>query len=426
VAAVNAALLLAVALIAELVFGAWVKAPGLWTLSIQRDFAIRGWQQEKYLRDAPMLYSRDYYGFRGNSHALEAINIIAMGGSTTDKVELSDQETWTAQLQQCLVSRGAPAKIANAGINGQSGLGHIRNFDVWLGHLPDLRPKYLLIYVGINETKIEGSPENNRFNDDVTFRDKAGAPNMRHGAGTIERYTAAKVLGDWITINSTFYSLYRIAWGNLQAIAKGWNPRWNAELYYDAPKRGVFWKSEQSTFSEIEVALLKKSLSDQAINSMDKVEIKGRTGAGAITEYFKNTKKSAALKGAPVHLMIAGFSHDNRSRLSNFARRLKKLSEKTKDFGADPIFITQPKGSYRIRGDRIIGSVGAYIKLAAYNRVLMDFCRAEFLDCIDLGSELEFQDGDFWDSEHTTLQGSARIGRYLCGKLLTGKYLRRS
>ena len=78
-AAVNAALLLAVALIAELVFGAWVEAPGLWTLSIQRDFAIRGWQQEKYLRDAPMLYSRDYYGFRGNSHALEAINIIAMG-----------------------------------------------------------------------------------------------------------------------------------------------------------------------------------------------------------------------------------------------------------------------------------------------------------------------------------------------------------
>ena len=196
-------------------------------------------------------------------------------------------------------------------------------------------------------------------------------------------------------------------------------------MYYDAPKRGVFWKSEQSTFSEIEVALLKKSLSDQAMNSMDKVEIKGRTGAGAITEYFKNTKKSAALKGAPVHLMIAGFSHDNRSRLSNFARRLKKLSEKTKDFGADPIFITQPKGSYRIRGDRIIGSVGAYIKLAAYNRVLMDFCRAEFLDCIDLGSELEFQDGETWDSEHTTPQGSARIGRYLCGKLLTGKYLRR-
>jgi hypothetical protein len=260
VALVNAGLLLVAALVIELVFGAWVKAPGLWTLSIQRDFAIRGWKQEKYLRDKPMLYSRDYYGFRGNSHALAAINIVAMGGSTTDEVELSGDETWTARLEQCLVGRGTKAKIANAGINGQSSLGHIWNFYVWLRRLPGLKPKYLLAYVGINEPKIEAGPEKNIFNEDVTFLDRAGAPNMRYGGCTIERYTAAKVLGDWIIINSAFYSLYRIAWGNLQAIAKGANPRWNSELFFDGPKRGVFWRREQSTFLEIEVALLKKSL----------------------------------------------------------------------------------------------------------------------------------------------------------------------
>jgi hypothetical protein len=158
---INIGLLGLVALIIELVFGAWIKAPGLWTLSIQRDVSIHRWEQEKYLRDRPMVYSRDYFGFRGNFHALTDINIVAMGGSTTDEPDVSDKETWTSKLEQCLVRRGVSAKIANAGINGQSTLGHIRNFGVWLRHLPNFQPGYLLAYVGINESKIEGGPENN-------------------------------------------------------------------------------------------------------------------------------------------------------------------------------------------------------------------------------------------------------------------------
>lgn len=120
VAGVNLAVLLAGVIVVELIFGGWVRAPGLWTLSIQRDFSIYSWEVEKYLRERPMKYSRDYYGFRGNSHPVSAINMVALGGSTTDEPDVSDEETWTAQLEACLNKAGIAAKIGNAGINGQS------------------------------------------------------------------------------------------------------------------------------------------------------------------------------------------------------------------------------------------------------------------------------------------------------------------
>ena len=422
---INVGLISLVAILVELVFGAWIKAPGLWTLGIRRDFAIHWWLQEKCLRDRPMVYSRDYYGFRGNSHALRNINIVAMGGSTTEEPNVSDNETWTANLEQCLVRRGVPAKIANAGINGQSTLGHIRNFDVWLHHLPNFRPSYLLAYVGINEPKIEGSPEDNRFQDDVIFRDRKGEPNNRYGAGTTERYTTGKVLLDWVTINSAFYSIYRIAWGNIQAIRLGSNPRWNTEFYYDVPKRGVLWRAEHSTFSELEHTLLKKRLADQAMRSMDRVEQTGKTGAMRINDKIKIYTNSVELRSDVVRQKIHEIINDNNSNLKNYKRRLKMLSNKATAFGATPIFITQPKGSYRIEGEKLRGSLGAYAKISSYNRTLMNFCAEEGFKCVDLGSNLEFKDSDFWDSEHTTPRGSARIGNHICKALIAGNLVER-
>lgn len=208
---VNLGLLTVFAIVIELTFGAWIYAPGLWTLSIQRDFRIHRWTLEKYLRDNPLTYSRDYFGFRGNHHPPEAINIIAIGGSTTDEPDVSDEETWVAGLETCLNQRNVQAKIVNAGINGQSTLGHIRNFDVWFSRIPRLKPKFVLAMIGINEDKILRGPEQNRPSDDVTFRDKEGEPNQRYGYGTMQRFATIDLVRDWIQLNSAFFSLYRIA-----------------------------------------------------------------------------------------------------------------------------------------------------------------------------------------------------------------------
>jgi len=423
VVSVNALLLCVGAIIVELMFGAWIKAPGLWTLSIQRDVSIRSWEHEKYLRDRPMLYSRDYYGFRGNSHSIAEVNIVAMGGSTTDEPNVSDEETWTLRLEQCLADRDVPAKIANAGINEQSSLGHIKNFEVWLQNIPNFRPRYLLAYMGINEPKIEGGPEDSDFNDNVVFRDQEGQPNRRYGLGTSVRYSTGKVLRDWITTNSAFYSIYRIVWGNIQAIRLGSNPRWNTELFHNSPKRGVFWRAEQSTFTETEQGLLKLRLAEQAMRSMDKVEQRGMTGNMRIDQLFKANIDTLELDGELAQQSIERYTNINQTNLKRYANRLKTLSNVSKNFGATPIFITQATAGYRIEGKVLLGSLSSYSKMASYNRVLMSVCEEEDIQCIDLGSKLEFKDSDFWDEEHTTPQGSSRIAAFLCDQLISGDLL---
>lgn len=41
--------------------------------------------------------------------------------------------------------------IANAGLDGQSTYGHIRNFEWWFPNIPELAPDYVLFYVGLND-----------------------------------------------------------------------------------------------------------------------------------------------------------------------------------------------------------------------------------------------------------------------------------
>jgi hypothetical protein len=418
VVAVNLALILVVLAAFELMFGAWVRAPGLWTLSIQRDVSIYRWEVDKYLRERPLKYSRDYYGLRGNSHPPSALNMVAVGGSTTDEPDVSDEETWVAQLENCLNENGVPARIGNAGINGQSTLGHIRNFEVWLNRIPDLRPKFVLAYVGVNEPKVEIDPNDNIFNDDVTFRDRDGEPNRRYGAGSAERYTLTKVVTDWVVANSALYSLYRIVAGNVAAIRSGSNPRWRTELYYGGPGRGVFWEHEKQTFTETDAALITKALADSANASIDRVVASGKTGAMQINDFFSAEPPQVALSDARIAILRGGFDVAHADKLAAYRARLARLAGAIRDIGAEPILITQPRASYRIDGGMVAGSLEGFIAADGYNRVLLAFCAAERLRCIDLAGELAFGDFDFWDWEHTTPEGSQKIGRHLCGELL--------
>jgi hypothetical protein len=422
VAAINLAVFLVGLCAVELIFGAWVRAPGLWTLSIQRDFSMYTWKVEKYLRDRPMKYSRDYYGFRGNAHPIKALNIIALGGSTTDERDVSDEETWTARLEACLNDKGIAAKIGNAGINGQSTLGHIKNFSVWFDYVPSLHPKYFLVYAGINESKIL-DPIQNDFNDDVTFVDRDGQPNRRYGIDTIERFTRGKVLLDWIEANSALYSLYRIVVGNILAIGIGSNPRWQTELYYDAPPKGVLWSLEKSSFRELERALIVKELADQASSSMDKLESAGKTGAMRVDDYFASGVPTVSLSDEVLLKLKREEDAQSAAQLNAYRERIGVLVRSIRVFGAQPILITQPKGSHRLKNGTISGDIQSFVRLDAFNRVLMEACRDSRATCIDLAQNIEIADGDYWDWEHTTPEGSAKIGAKLCRMLTASRVL---
>jgi lysophospholipase L1-like esterase len=109
--------------------------------------------------------------------------------------------------------------------------------------------------------------------------------------------------------------------------------------------------------------------------------------------------------------------------VEGYARRLRLLHAKALAFGATPIYVTQINGDGRlVEGvvQEIEGSGGGttFVELSLYNAELLKFCAETKARCIDLAGELRLGPGDFYDSVHTTPQGSRKIGRFLAGKIV--------
>ena len=100
------------------------------------------------------MYKRDHYGLRGDYNKISDIEIVTIGGSTTDERWIDENLTWTYLLQEELNKKGLKIKIANAGVDGQSTLGHMYNFDLWFNKIPNFKPKIFLLYIGINDSAV--------------------------------------------------------------------------------------------------------------------------------------------------------------------------------------------------------------------------------------------------------------------------------
>jgi lysophospholipase L1-like esterase len=157
VAAINAAVLLALLLIVELFLGNWIRPMSIGDL---KRFSIP--INVKFSYDVSSLYgppgvpreiqyTRDEWGLRGDFTTLADIDLLTIGGSTTDQKFIDDGETWQAFTQAELAARGKHVTIANAGVDGQSTTGHLFDFDNWFNLLPDLKPRTILFYAGIND-----------------------------------------------------------------------------------------------------------------------------------------------------------------------------------------------------------------------------------------------------------------------------------
>lgn len=113
------------------------------------------------------------------------------------------------------------------------------------------------------------------------------------------------------------------------------------------------------------------------------------------------------------------------ARLAAYEERIEALSVRIREFGATPIFVTQVRYEYQVRNGRVFGvldrrgafNLEAYVAMTLFNRSLLAACRRVGAICVDLASELEFENGDFYDNLHTTPAGSRRIGDYLAAKL---------
>lgn len=103
-------------------------------------------------QDYEVTYKRDQYGFRNRHKKLKDIDILVVGGSTTDQRWSSDEDTWINQLEMRLKKHfNKDIDVVNGGIDGQSTFGHLWNFNNWYNKLDSFSPKYILFYIGINE-----------------------------------------------------------------------------------------------------------------------------------------------------------------------------------------------------------------------------------------------------------------------------------
>ncbi len=137
----------------EYFFGNWRGHKGMERLNVPHDIAIEKDISSIYpSATGKIFYKRDRNGLRGPFSDVSKVRLLTVGGSTTDQSDITEGETWQDILASRFKEAGKDVQIANAGIDGQSVLGHSRSLHIWLKKIPNLRPKYVLAYIGINDT----------------------------------------------------------------------------------------------------------------------------------------------------------------------------------------------------------------------------------------------------------------------------------
>ena len=344
---VNVLLLFVGVLLLEIVFGGWLSTNKLNKLNLIRDVDLTYDVGKLYQAENKQIrYKRDSFGFRGNYGAPGQIDILTVGGSTTDQRYVSEGATWQDIVQREFAAHRKTVRVANAGVDGQSTFGHIKNFDWWFPFIPNLKAKYFLFYLGINDFHKEAN------NDYDELYDSPTSTYGRLKAGIKER--------------SVFYHWYQ----TLKGIS--------AARSNKVEHRSVNFQNQQWT------------------------------DAPRITNHRE---------------LIA-------PRLRAYEQRLKALDERVRRLGALPIYVTQPiRRCKNINGKTVgtvetesfegveIDGVDSCIMMRLMNNKTMEFCHSVGGICLDLASEVEFEDGDFYDFYHNTPRGAEKTGIYLYRKL---------
>lgn len=326
-------------LVVDLIAGGWVRETSVVNrLNLVRDVKRQFSACDLYERPQGCMitYSRDKDGLRGDYDAPGSIDILTVGGSTTDQRYVSDEETWQAVMVNAAARAGKQITVVNAGVDGQTTWGHIKNFEEWFPDIDGLRPKYILYYVGIND----------------------------------------------------FYK--RLDNGNKDR--RGW--RWQIQT------KSVWY-------------YLYKTLMGMYVSHTEKVT--HRKIDFATQEWVDH-----GMVDSPYRELMQGL-------LDAYEERLITLSERTREFGSEPIIVTQQTRYGKLVDNKVLGvsslnhrllgvaynGVDRYYMEREFNRVAMEVCSRVAAICIDLGEELLLQDTDFYDYLHNTPSGAERIGNYL-------------
>ena len=336
----NIGILLAGLIALELIFGNWLFGQKLGLLLVPRNVDI-----EHVLDHVPgkptARYTRDAFGLRGAYGAPSDIDVLVVGGSTTNELLVGDGDTFVDVLRRQLAAAGVSKVVVNAGVDGHSTVGHLRAFDVWFPRIPGLAPDWVVFYVGINDVAVAAQA---LYDDTIT-----------ETRGPLKRFSRR------FKNDSVLYQLFRILRGAVQA---------------------------------------------RDVRLVHGADVAARDFPVALTAADRIAASAAAEKP---------------DGLPQYRDRLRALVAAVEAWGAKPVFVTQRRGDVRIDGTTLRGAtraaISAQIELDHVNAVTLSVCAATAARCIDLGREIRFRNGDFYDPVHTTPQGARRVGTYLAEKL---------
>ncbi|MDC0193188.1 SGNH/GDSL hydrolase family protein, partial [Pelagibacteraceae bacterium] len=213
----------------ELCFGAWLKNSNYSNLLIPRQ-QTNIINSFPYEQDSLGIYSRDKNGFRANQYNLNQINILILGGSTTEERDVDDNKIWTKIFEKNL---NKEYKVLNAGIGGQTSYGHRSMFNMWFSKYIDLNPDFIIVYLGIN--------------DALYFVESLSNKNILHKGRQLNSSNRDTLISinfydrfvQYLKNNSIFHSVYLIVKGNI--ISNKYKVSYNSEpsifkaYYQEAP-----------------------------------------------------------------------------------------------------------------------------------------------------------------------------------------------
>ncbi len=121
--------------------------------NILRNFQFSYDISQIYKSDTPSVdYHRNQYGLRDTCKNPGEIEILTIGGSTTDQRYVSLNSTYQTIIEKRMkISSDAFGCVSNAGVDGHSTWGHLYSFENWFPLIPGLNPKIIILYVGVND-----------------------------------------------------------------------------------------------------------------------------------------------------------------------------------------------------------------------------------------------------------------------------------
>nr|VFK28745.1 MAG: GDSL-like Lipase/Acylhydrolase family protein [Candidatus Kentron sp. MB]VFK74074.1 MAG: GDSL-like Lipase/Acylhydrolase family protein [Candidatus Kentron sp. MB] len=136
---------------------AWMEAR---RINVIRDVTYRFGIDHLYpYPEDTITYTRDEYGLRMRCRDPAEVDILTIGGSTTDQRYIDDGETFQIVLEDYLEKKlGKDICVANAGLDGHSTYGHLLAFEHWFPLIPNLKPKHIIFYIGLNDSPFRNGP----------------------------------------------------------------------------------------------------------------------------------------------------------------------------------------------------------------------------------------------------------------------------